>query len=63
MEKAPQNEIRSEQLGVMLTYAEKAAVAEVARDLGMTLSNAGRYLIRRSLAAYKPHIIQPDEGE
>lgn len=43
---------RNQQLGVMVTFAEKEAVRRVAEQLGMTLSNAGRYLINRGLSVH-----------
>lgn len=54
---SPDPEPRDQQLGVMLTKAEKAQVRRFANELGMSLSNAGRYLIRRGLATF------PTEGE
>ncbi len=52
---------RDQQLGVMLTRPEKDAVERVAREMGMSLSTAGRYLIRQGLAARS--ITFNDEGE
>jgi antitoxin component of RelBE/YafQ-DinJ toxin-antitoxin module len=51
---------RDEQLSVMLTGPEKAAVAKIADDMGMSLSNAGRFLINRAIAALHP---RTPEGE
>lgn len=55
-------ERRTVQLGVMLTPTEKAELDRVARDLGMSWSNAGRYLIKRGLTAHNS-ITFNDEGE
>lgn len=59
-ESAPQDK-RDQQVGVLLSKAEKAAVKQVADDLGMSMSNAGRYLINRGLAALHPK--DSDQGE
>jgi hypothetical protein len=57
----PEDQSRDQQLGVMLTKAEKEAVRRFAGEMGMSLSTAGRYLVRQGLAASK--IVIADEGE
>lgn len=47
------SEHRDQQLAVMLTKREKRQVKAMADDLGMSLSNAGRYLIKRGLAVHQ----------
>lgn len=47
------NQRRSQQVLTMLTPREKAAVARLARELGMSISTAVRYLIMRGLATHE----------
>ena len=46
----PAAEKRDKPITAMVTASEKDAVAQVARDLGMSLSNAARYLLNKGLA-------------
>lgn len=53
-----------QQLGVMLTKAEKAAVRAHARALGLTsMSAAGRILINRGLAVSETPVFSPIEEQ
>lgn len=51
---------RDQQLGVMLTASEKEDVKRIAHELGMSLSNAGRYLIKKGLSV---HDVNDDADE
>jgi antitoxin component of RelBE/YafQ-DinJ toxin-antitoxin module len=52
-------ERRDKQVTTLLTKREKDAVARVAAEMGMSLSNAARYLINRGMA---DHPFTPLEG-
>lgn len=55
---------RDRQLGVMLTEAETEAVSRVAKEFGMSMSSAGRYLIIRGLSVHDSiHTPTPQTGE
>ncbi len=56
---------RDQQLGVMLTKTEVGNVVRVAQQLGMSKSNAGRYLINLGLSVYDTatDITPPPEPE
>lgn len=47
----PSPDPRSELLGLMLTQDEKEAVKAFAHRMGMSMSSAGRYLLREGLKA------------
>lgn len=60
MAKKPSPDARTEQLICMVTKSEKEAVKHFAGQMGMTMSTAGRYLLRRGLEASK---VSFTEGE
>lgn len=54
---------RDQQVNAMVTKPEKAAVLKVAAELGMSASNAARYLMHRGLSAHHGTDFVPEEGE
>jgi len=56
----PAAERRDKPVTALLTKREKDAVARVAAEMGMSLSNAARYLINRAVA---DHTFTPVEGD
>ena len=59
----PANERRDQKVSALLTSSEKASVATVAKQLGMSMSNAARYLIMRGLATHGSTSTFTAEGE
>lgn len=54
---------RDQQVIAMVTSREKAAVKRVARELGMSMSTAARFLILKGLMAHDPDITFSEEGD
>ena len=48
----PDRQRRDQKVTALLTAQERAGVERVAAELGMSLSNAARYLINRALAEH-----------